>query len=115
MESRSFNNGSDSGCASQADNVVDGEAPSPSTGCVGSVKLPNKFSGKFKLVDNPQMLAKAIGEPLSGGLCQGAVYQSTEEVTIYRAWNSTNPSSQFGSWWALAKPEGKTADYRKRL
>ncbi|WP_112480285.1 hypothetical protein [Vibrio variabilis] len=101
------------GCASQVGNVISGEAPTARTECVGSVELPNEFSGKFKQVDNPQMLAKAIGEPLSGGLCQGAVYQSTEEVTIYRAWNSTNPGSQFGNWWAFNQPAGKTADYRK--
>jgi hypothetical protein len=96
------------GCATQPA-ITPANAPA----CEGSVVLPSALAGKFKSVDDPKLLDKAMGEPLAGGLCQGAVYQSTEEVTIYRAWNSTNPGSQFGSWWALTKPAGKTADYRK--
>lgn len=96
------------GCATQPA-TTSANAPA----CEGSVMLPSALAGKFKSVDDPKLLDTAMGEPLAGGLCQGAVYQSTEEVTIYRAWNSTNPGSQFGNWWAFNQPAGKTADYRK--
>lgn len=99
--------------------VIQGCATKPATTsanvsvCEGTVALPSALAGKFKSVDDPKLLDYAMGEPLAGGLCQGAVYQSTEEVTIYRAWNSTNSGSQFGNWWAFNQPAGKTADYRK--
>ncbi|MCM0149691.1 hypothetical protein KCN56_14160 [Photobacterium galatheae] len=35
-----------------------------------------------------------------------------EALTIYRAWNSTNPNSQYGAWWATSQPDGKVAQYR---
>lgn len=64
--------------------------------CVGTTELNHDLSDKFEEVQDPASLSQALGEPFEGKLCQGTVYQSTQEVTIYRAWNSTNPGSQFG-------------------
>lgn len=91
-----------------------GSGPSPSP-CLGSTDLPEEFAGKFIKAEAPELLANALGQPSKGGLCQGQVYELVEgaEVTIYRAWNSTNPNSEFGRWWAGALPEGKSADYRE--
>ncbi len=81
--------------------------------CAGNTILPDTLKDKLVEVDDPQLLAKALGQPEKGGLCQGKVYKSTEAVTIYRAWNSTNPNSQKGKWWAASQPKGKVAQYRE--
>ncbi|MCG7571174.1 hypothetical protein FIU82_05725 [Pseudoalteromonas sp. THAF3] len=82
--------------------------------CVGSTALPAQWQGQFRAVDNPELLQSALGEPQQGKLCQGQVYESTQPATVilYRAYNSTNPNSRFGSWWAWAKPSGTVSEYR---
>lgn len=81
--------------------------------CIGTTKLSHDLGEKFEEVQDAELLSQALGDPLEGKLCQGTVYQSTQEVTIYRAWNSTNPGSQLGQWWSFTYPSGKTAEYRK--
>ena len=82
--------------------------------CLGEVSLPEGISDNFNLVNDETLLNQALGEPEKGKLCQGQVYKSKDDtqITIYRAWNSTNPGSKFGSWWAFDKPAGKTSQYR---
>lgn len=72
------------------------------------------MAGDFDAITDAALLAKALGAPGKGGLCQGQVYQSRPgtRVTLYRAWNSTNPGSRLGSWWAASKPAGAVATYR---
>ncbi|WP_185745569.1 hypothetical protein [Pseudoalteromonas sp. J010] len=81
--------------------------------CIGSTAVQSEFSDKFLPIQDDALLSKALGAPLQGKLCQGAVYQSTHDIVVYRAWNSTNPKSQFGQWWSFSRPSGLTADYRK--
>ena len=81
--------------------------------CVGSTKIREGLSESFNLIEDPELLSQSLGEPLKGKLCQGAVYQSTQEVVVYRAWNSTNPHSQYGQWWSFDYPTGLSADYRE--
>jgi len=83
--------------------------------CEGTTALPPHLSTQFKPVDDPALLNKALGAPNEGGLCQGQVYVAEEatQVQIYRAWNSTNPGSRLGNWWAFDEPSGKVADYRE--
>lgn len=97
------------GCANVSKDT--GQLPSPP--CVGSTVIAGDLANQFKLVQDSALLAQAIGEPLKGKLCQGTVYESTDEVTIYRAWNSTNPQSEFGQWWSFQFPSGNTAKYRE--
>lgn len=105
------------GCATNP--WVDGQSSelpsvqSSAQSCVGNTGIVAELSDRFKLIQDSELLAEAIGEPLKGKLCQGAVYQSIDEVTIYRAWNSTNPNSQFGQWWSFQLPSGSTAQYRE--
>ena len=82
--------------------------------CLGSTKLPEELSGKFEATEDKQLLNIALGNPNKGKLCQGQVYKSTDngQITIFRAWNSTNPNSKFGNWWAFQKPTGKISSYR---
>jgi hypothetical protein len=81
-------------------------------GCIGTTDLPPSLSKQFIKVDDDALLQQALGEPDKGGLCKGQVYQATGDVTLYRAWNSTNPNSQMGSWWAFYRPSGLIAQYR---
>lgn len=103
-----------SGCAMNAEKPSVG-AVSEADYCLGSTDLPKNLAPYFDEVDDPELLASTIGEPDKGMLCQGKVYQAKEDtdVPVYRAWNSTNPNSQFGNWWAFDKPRGLTATYRE--
>ncbi|WP_330959625.1 hypothetical protein [Photobacterium sp. 53610] len=82
--------------------------------CIGSTEPPVAWASKLIADDDPQLLTNSLGEPNQGKLCQGQVYKvkDGEALTIYRAWNSTNPNSQYGAWWATSQPDGKVAHYR---
>jgi len=83
--------------------------------CVGTTDIPDSLKGNFVEAVDQSLLNAALGEPGKGGLCEGQVYISTglNKVTLYRAWNSTNPGSTYGNWWAFNKPAGKVAQYRE--
>lgn len=105
------------GCTSlpqQAAAPVTAVEPPAAAACAGSTALPASLAGAFEPVDDASLLAKTLGKADQGALCQGQVYQSTAsaKVVLYRAWNSTNPGSQFGNWWAFSRPEGAVAAYR---
>lgn len=82
--------------------------------CIGSTELPAGITSSFQAIEDAPLLQASLGKPDEGKLCQGQVYVSNEsaDVTLYRAWNSTNPGSKFGSWWAFAEPSGKVSTYR---
>ncbi|GGX73739.1 hypothetical protein GCM10007392_46530 [Saccharospirillum salsuginis] len=86
-----------------------------SQACEGSTDIPPHLSTQFEPVTDPALLNEALGAPNEGELCQGQVYVALEEtrIQIYRAWNSTNPGSRLGNWWAFDKPSGRVADYRE--
>ncbi len=86
----------------------------PSSDCPGHAELPPELMGKLQPVDDATLLSAALGEPGKGGLCRGKTYEVKpgQEVTIYRAWNSTNPGSKMGSWWSFQLPRGAVAEYR---
>jgi hypothetical protein len=96
--------------------------PTPSTPpvaapavCPAPAGLPAPLAAQFEPATDAPLLAKAVGQADKGGLCTGQVFQAKADasVILFRAWNSTNPKSQLGSWWAFDKPEGNIADYRK--
>jgi hypothetical protein len=82
--------------------------------CLGNSNLPANLENEFEPIEDPLLLNGALGSPNKGKLCQGQVYKSKEDtqITIFRAWNSTNPSSKFGEWWAFHQPTGKISRYR---
>lgn len=81
--------------------------------CEGSVEPPAHLAGYLTASTNDVLLNQALGEPEKGGLCKGQVYEVKKDFTIYRAWNSTNPGSEKGKWWAFNRPEGSVAQYRE--
>jgi len=82
--------------------------------CVGSPALPAEYAGQFKPAEDETLLSAAKGAPDAGSLCDGKVYVTGDDVdiTVNRAWNSTNPGSRMGKWWAFYRPDGKVAQYR---
>ncbi len=70
----------------------------------------------FEKVDDPELLAKAVGAPGAGGLCKGEVRRTTKvgttkvEVSVYRLYGGE--AVQFGLWWAFGPPKGTAATYR---
>jgi hypothetical protein len=82
--------------------------------CPGSVELPAEFAGLFVPAEDETLLSSAKGAPDIGSLCEGKVYMTGDAVTVtvYRAWNSTNPGSRLGKWWSFYQPKGKVAQYR---
>jgi hypothetical protein len=100
------------GCASYP---VEQEAQITNTEqCVGSLNLPHNIASQFEAVEDKQLLSESLGSPNEGKLCMGRVYKSRKDtqVTLYRAWNSSNPGSKFGKWWAFQQPTGEVAKYR---
>lgn len=90
-------------------------APAAADTCPGSTSLPPELAASFQPVQNAALLAKTLGAAGKGGLCQGQVYQSkaATTVTLYRAFNSTNPGSQMGNWWSFQQPQGRISEYRR--
>lgn len=99
---------------SQAGAQASPPAMPTTSACMGSTTLPSPLNASFDAVNDPDLLARSLGEAGAGALCQGQVYRSREatKITLYRAWNSTNPNSRIGNWWAFERPEGSVADYR---
>ncbi|MCE9687336.1 hypothetical protein LZP73_14165 [Shewanella sp. AS16] len=86
------------------------------TQCPGTTALPPALADKFIPIEDPELLAQSLGETDQGKLCQGQVYRVKEdtEIPLYRAWNSTNPNSKMGNWWAFSVPAGSSSQYRQQ-
>ncbi|VFQ45298.1 hypothetical protein [Desulfoluna butyratoxydans] len=99
------------GCSSM-DNKTVTTALTPD--CLGDTEIPAAFKDQFKAAEDSVLLDLALGAPDKGKLCWGQVYVAKEnsDVTIYRAWNSTNPHSKMGQWWSFSKPTGLVSAYR---
>lgn len=99
------------GCSSY---VIEPEPKKVAPVCIGNPELPQQFASQFEKIKDDKLLQAALGDPEEGKLCQGQVYQNSTnaQITLYRAWNSTNPHSKLGKWWAFEKPAGKISTYR---
>lgn len=89
-------------------------APAATEECAGDTELPIEFRRKFTATSDPELLAQSIGDANEGKLCQGKVYVANKnaQVLLFRAWNSTNETSELGNWWALKSPRGQISQYR---
>lgn len=83
--------------------------------CPGDTELPANLKNKFKAASDDALLQRSLGAPDKGKLCQGKTYKANDDakVIVYRLWNSTNPNSEKGRWWAAKQPHGKVASYRE--
>ncbi|GLS24650.1 hypothetical protein [Marinibactrum halimedae] len=96
--------------ADSATNTID-----PSQSCPQGDSLPTTWQESLTEIENTVLLSNALGNPNEGKLCDGKVYKvkPNHSLRIYRAWNSTNPRSEFGQWWATDRPSGDITSYRK--
>jgi len=92
----------------------DTQNPEAAQSCLGATTLPENIATHFEPIKDMPLLNEALGAPNKGKLCHGQVYKSKEgsNITLFRAWNSTNPNSKFGKWWAFQEPSGKVSTYR---
>jgi hypothetical protein len=65
------------------------------------------------VVDDPAMLAQALGASLKGGICAGKTFKINQPLQVYRLWDGQIAASQYGSWWALTRPNGSRDAYRQ--
>jgi hypothetical protein len=64
-------------------------------------------------VDDPAILAQAMGASLKGGICAGKAFKIERPLQVYRLWDGSVATSQYGSWWALSRPSGSRDTYRQ--
>jgi hypothetical protein len=65
------------------------------------------------VVNDPAMLALALGASLKGGICAGKTFKINQPLQVYRLWDGQVAASQYGSWWALTRPSGSRDAYRQ--
>jgi hypothetical protein len=82
--------------------------------CIGTTQLPPDLQDSFELITDKALLDSTLGAPEQGKLCQGKVYQAKNsvDITLFRAWNSTNANSRLGKWWTFTQAAGNVARYR---
>lgn len=101
------------GCSTSSTNIsVKTDLKKQKVECAGDINIPDNLKGSFREIKDDELLKRALGEPLKGKLCKAKVFKITQDTTLYRAWNSTNPNSKLGKWWAFDTPKGKTFNYR---
>jgi hypothetical protein len=79
--------------------------------CVGAP--PAALAG-LAPASNPSLQAKAQLASGQGGVCTARVFVAQAPLTVYRVYDSSNPRSFYGGWWALSRPEGSRDSYRAR-
>ncbi|AOT10406.1 hypothetical protein [Pseudoalteromonas luteoviolacea] len=77
--------------------------------CIGKVE---QHTGLVPLQDEKLPSGVVMPQQL-GGLCKGQVFVTTQEITIWRAWNSEYRGSKLGKWWTFDKPRGSISQYRR--
>jgi hypothetical protein len=65
-------------------------------------------------VEDPALLASALGAAGAGKLCAGAVFEAMRPLVVYRVWQRDRPYTELGRWWAFERPEGPREQYRAR-
>lgn len=82
---------------------VDGEA------CVGSI---DPTPSALTQVTSRALLSHAQLASGKGGTCLAKSVSVATPLVLYRVFDSANPHSKFGSWWALSRPTGTKENYR---
>ena len=77
------------------------------------IEIKTGLERKYALEVTPgEIPPGACGVRGKGGLDSGSLFKTTDPITLYRLWNSTNPGSKMGNWWSLDPPSGPIKDYR---
>lgn len=100
-----------SGCAS-----LSGPSPTVALGidgepCVGTV--PAAVDG-LNTSDNAALLAKAQYPGGKGGVCAAQAFAVVTPLNVYRVYDASKRGSEYGGWWAMARPSGPKEAYREK-
>ena len=87
------------------------EPSAASTACVGAPVAPPTGAHE---VDDPALVARAVGGPGEGKLCAGKAYEVTQPIVVHRVWQSAKAYTLFGGWWSLEAPRGPVGEFRAR-
>lgn len=99
------------GCATTSAPRPVAPVSAPSSVCVGAV--PPAPEGA-RAVDDPALLARAVGSDGEGKLCAGAVFEAERPITVYRVWQADRAYTELGRWWTLTRPSGTREAFRVR-
>jgi len=88
------------------------------------LSLPPQLTGKATVLktsdsDYPRAVLKnAVKQIGGGGISDGLVMKTTEDLNVYRLWNGPNKkdkngnTNRLGSWWSYVPPIGDVGTYR---
>lgn len=82
-----------------------------SDACVGGIDAQPAGARE---IDDPALVAQAVGKPGEGKLCAGKAYEVVTPIVVHRVWQSAKAYTQLGGWWSLQKPQRPISDYRAR-
>ena len=86
-------------------------APAPfSADCRGSLPSVAELGEQL----DTALLAEATAPPGEGKLCGGRTFVVKAPLTVYRLFDSSRPSSEFGVWWSLEAPLESREQYRRK-
>ena len=95
--------------ASETPALSPAATPLAATACEGPI---SELPAGARRVEDPGLLALAVGPPEGGKLCAGAVFEAERPLIVYRVWQRDRPASERGRWWTLERPTGTRASYR---
>ena len=75
--------------------------------CVGELIPPP--TGVSEEIDN-NLLNLAQKVEWKGGICNGAVFRTTDQLEVYRVYDKTHRYTKSGSWWIFTNPNDMTEE-----
>ena len=82
--------------------------------CVGQIGQPIPDTDAQEVSDE-RAVNEAQAASGKGGICAGKAFMAKRELRVYRVWDGSRSSSEFGRWWALDRPVGPRATYRQEF
>lgn len=105
--------GSSGGNATDAGVSIAPEDASVEAGAVACVGSVGPAPEGARAVEDPALLARAIGAPEAGKLCAGVVYEATRPIALYRVWQRDRAYTERGRWWSLERPMISREQYQR--
>ena len=105
------------GCATQTNDSPqtsrEPAEPGSAFQCAGEVAAPALLATRLTEIEAPELVAQSVKGPEQGDLCQAKAYRVNRSFEVFRGWNSNNPGSELGKWWAFTMPAGRISEYRE--
>lgn len=101
--------GAGNGAQSGGGEVPSGQGGALANTCTGTVE--DHLDGA-RSVEDPALLARAVGRLNEGKLCEARVFEATQAITVYRVSQADRANREPGRWWSLERPSGTREGYR---